>query len=112
MNPAETFFDDIAKAGKKVGDVLSDIVLGAQKVKAVYSVVSGPTAATSLAVFYDVVKAVASGTAAASAAETGNIPGAIQLSEQTISMVESLVKDSKIAGSTIESDFKALGIKL
>lgn len=112
MNPVGTFFEDIAKAGKKVGDVLQDIVVGAQKVKAVYTLVSGPTVATSLAVFYDVVKAVASGEAAAANAEAGNIPSAITLSEQTFSMVKTLVADSKTEASQIEADFKLLGIKL
>lgn len=111
-NPAASFFGDIAKAGKKIGDVLEDIVLGAAKVKQVYSVISGPTIAASLAVFYDVVKAVAAGTAAAGAAEVGNVPGAVALSEQTLGMVKSLIADSKVEVSQIKADFEMLGIKI
>ncbi len=111
-NPVGTFFEDIAKGGMKIGDFLSSIVTGAAKLKKVYTAVSGPTTATSLAVFYDVVKAVGAGTAAAGAAETGNIPGAIALSEQTLGMVKTLITDAKTEGSQIKADFALLGIKL
>jgi len=78
----------------------------------IYSALSGPVLAAVAAVFYDVVKAVAAGQAAAAAAGTGNVPLAITLSETTIGLVQKVVTDGKAGEKTIAADLSALGITL
>ena len=68
--------------------------------------------AAAAAVFYDVVKTVAAAESAASAASTGNVMGAITLSETTIGLVKQVVSDFKTGEATVIADFKTLGIKL
>jgi hypothetical protein len=67
------------------------------------------TKAAILATFYDVSTAVAAGTAAATAAESGNIPSAVTLSETTIGLVKSVVAAAKVDASVIAADLKILG---
>jgi hypothetical protein len=107
-----SLWTDLESAGTKVETFLSNIASGAKKLAAIYSALSGPTIAAVSAVFYDVVKAVASGESAAASASTGNIAGAITLSETTITLVKQVVTDFKSGEKTIVADFEALGIKL
>jgi hypothetical protein len=67
------------------------------------------TKAAMLATFYDVATAVASATAAAGAAEAGNIPAAFSLSETTLGLVRSVVAAAKVDASVIAADLKILG---
>lgn len=105
-------FTDIVSAGQKIENFLQNIVNGAKTLQAVYSKLSGPTLAAVAAVFYDVSKTVAAGTAAAGAAESGNIPSAFTLSETTLGLVKQVVADAKAGEKTIVADFEALNIKL
>lgn len=107
-----SFLSDIEAAGKKIGDVLTEIVTFGHNIKTVYSALSGPTLAASAAVFYDVVKTVSAAESAASAAATGNVSLSISLSETTIGLVKNVVTDFKSGEATIVADFKALNIKL
>ncbi len=107
-----SIFSDIAKVGVKIEDFLGFVSEGAKKLQAIYSALSGPTLAAGAAVFYDVVKAVASGESAASAAASGNVVQAVTLSETTLSLVKTVVADFKAGEKTVVSDFEALGIKL
>ena len=107
-----SFLTDIETAGQKIGTFLSDIVNGAKNLQSIYGALSGPVIAASMAVFYDTVKTIAAAEQAAAAASTGNIPGAITLSETTISMVQTVVKDAIAGEKTVVADFKALNITL
>lgn len=103
---------EIEAAGAKVETFLESVVSGASKLKKLYNGLSGPVLAASLAVFYDVVKAVSSAEAAATAAASGNVPGAITLSETTVGLIKQVITDFKSGEKTIVTDFEALGIKL
>lgn len=105
-------FEDLAKAGIKVGDFLVNIATGAKKLQQVYSALSGPTIAATSAVFFDVVKAATAATSAATDAQAGNFTGAIQLSETTVTLVKQVITDAKAGEATIKADFALLGIKL
>lgn len=112
MSAASTFFLDLVAAGKKVEDFLNSVVKGARALEAIWGALSGPVLAAAAAVFYDVVKTVAAAESAASAASTGNVAGAITLSETTLGLVKQIITDFKAGEGTILADFKALGIKL
>lgn len=107
-----SFFTDIVAAGKKVEDTLLEVVGFATKVKTIYNALSGPTLAAVAAVFYDVVKAVASGEVVAADAAAGDVTGAITISQTTFTLVKQVVTDAKAGEATIVADFKALGITL
>jgi hypothetical protein len=103
---------DIESTGTKIGNFLDNIVNGAKKLQTIYGALSGPVIAASMAVFYDTVKAVAAAQSAAVAAGTGNIPLAVTLSETTIGLVQTVVKDALAGEKTVVADFEALNIKL
>ena len=103
---------DIEVGGEKIATFLSNIVNGAKKIQSIYGALSGPVIAASMAVFYDVVKTIAAAEQAATAASVGNIPGAITLSETTIGLVQTVVKDALAGEKTVVADFEALNIKL
>lgn len=105
-----SFLTDIEAAGKKIGDFLTEVVTFGEKAKAVYNALSGPTIAASMAVFYDVTKAIGAGEGAAADAASGNIPGAITLSETTLGLVKTVVSDFKAGEKDIVADFQALNI--
>jgi hypothetical protein len=107
-----SFLSDIETAGKKIGDFLTGVVDGARNLQKIYGALSGPVIAASMAVFYDVVKTVSAAQSTAGAAESGNVPLAISLSQTTIGLVESVVADFKAGEKTIVADFEALNIKL
>ena len=112
MSVVSTFFAELAAAGKKVEDFLTSVASGAKTLASIWGALSGPVLAAAAAVFYDVVKTVAAAESAASAASTGNVTGAITLSETTLKLVKQVVSDFKTGEATIIADFKALGIKL
>lgn len=112
MSAISGFFADIEKGGQKIGTFLVSLATGVKNLQAIYSTLSGPTIAAVAAVFYDAVKAVASATAAASAAETGNFVVAVTLSETTVTLVKQVVIDAKAGEKIIVADLAALGIKL
>lgn len=103
--------NEIEAAGKKIGDVLTEIVTFGKKIRTVYSALSGPTLAAVSAVFYDVVKCVAAAQAAAAQAAAGDIPVTITLSETTLGLVKQVVTDAKAGEEAIVADFKALNLK-
>jgi hypothetical protein len=107
-----SFLSDLEAGGKKIEDFLKDIVNGASQLQLIWKGLSGPTLAAAAAVFYDVTKAVSAGESAAASAASGNIPGAITLSETTIGLVKQVVTDFKAGEKTIVTDFEALNIKL
>ncbi len=106
------FLDEVKKIGGDVVGFLKAIVNGAATLQTIWSKLSGPTLAAAAAVFYDTVKSLAAGESAAAAASTGNITGAITLSETTVSLVMKVIADCKSGAATIKADFEALGIKL
>lgn len=105
-----SIFSDIVAAGKKIEDVLTDIVTFGNKLKAVYQALSGPTLAAASAVFYDVMKTAISAEAVATDVQTGNIGGAFTLSATTLGLVKQVVADVKAGEGQIVTDLKALGI--
>jgi hypothetical protein len=107
-----SIWTEIESAGQKIEDFLSNVASGAKKLQAAYAALSGPTLAAAAAVFYDVVKTVAAGESAASEASTGNVSGAITLSQTTLALVKQTVTDAKAGEKTVVADFQALGIKL
>lgn len=107
-----SFLSALETAGTKIGDFLQTIVNGAKNLQRIYGSLSGPVIAASMAVFYDVVKAVAAGESAAAAASTGNISSTITLSETTIGLVRIVVQDAIAGEKTVVADFEALNIKL
>lgn len=104
--------EDIEKAGVKLADFFNHIVTGASTLQTIWKAVSGPTIAVAAAVFYDTVKTVVAAEAAAGEAGAGNFTGAIQLSENTVALVKTLVSDFKSGVATVKADFEALHIKL
>jgi hypothetical protein len=107
-----SFLSSIESAGSKIGTFLDNIVNGAKSIQKIYGALSGPTIAASMAVFYDTVKAIAAAESAAAAAETGNVTLTITLSETTLGLVKTVVKDFIAGEKTIVADFEALNIKL
>jgi hypothetical protein len=107
-----SFLSTLESAGTKIGTFLNDIVNGAKTIQKIYGALSGPVIAASMAVFYDVVKTVAAAEKAAAAASTGNVTSAITLSETTVSLVQTVVKDFIAGEKTVVADFEALNIKL
>jgi hypothetical protein len=107
-----SFLSTVETAGTKISTFLNDIVNGAKSIQNIYGSLSGPVIAASMAVFYDVVKTIAAAEQVATTASTGNIPGAITLSETTISLVSTVVKDFLAGEKTVVADFEALNIKL
>lgn len=108
-----SILSDIEAAGTKIENFLKDVVSGGKKLQSIYSALTSPAViAASMAVFYDTVKTVASATAAAEAASTGNFAGAVTLSETTIGLVQTVVKDFQAGEKTVVADFDALDIKL
>jgi len=103
--------NEIESAGKKIGDVLTDVVNFGRKIRIVYGALSAPTLAAASAVFYDTVKAISAAQAAAAAAEGGAIPATITLSETTLGLVRQVVTDAKAGETEIVADFKALNLK-
>lgn len=106
------FLSDIEKAGGKIEDFLKDVATGEGNLQTIYAGLSGPVLAAVAAVYYDVVKDIASGTAVVGAVEAGSIPTAITLSATTLSLVEKTVADVKSGIKTVVDDFEALNIKL
>jgi hypothetical protein len=107
-----SFLSTLETAGTKIGTFLNDIVNGAKSIQKVYGALSGPVIAASMAVFYDVVKTVAAAQKAAAAASTGDVSLTITLSETTIDLVNTVVKDAIAGEKTVLADFEALNIKL
>jgi hypothetical protein len=107
-----SLWTDITAAGGKIETFLTDLASGVKRLQSIYSALSGPTLAAVAAVFYDVVKSVASAELAATAAETGNIPGAVTLSETTLTLVKQVVTDAKAGEKVVLADFEALGITI
>lgn len=107
-----SFLSTLETAGTKIGTFLNDIVNGVKSIQKIYGALSGPVIAASMAVFYDVVKTVAAAVKAAGAAETGNVPLTITLSETTIGLVQTVVKDFIAGEKTVVADFEALNIKI
>jgi hypothetical protein len=107
-----SLWTDIESTGEKIGTFLINLASGAKKLQTIYNAISGPTLAAIAAVFYDVSKAVAAGTAAAGSAETGNIATTITLSDTTLALVVQAVTDAKNGVTTVVKDFEALNIKL
>lgn len=107
-----SFLTDIEAAGTKIATFLQNIVNGGKKLQQIYGALSGPVIAASMAVFYDVVKTIAAAESAAQAAEAGNVPTAITLSETTVGLVKQVVQDAIAGEKTVVADFEALNIKL
>jgi hypothetical protein len=107
-----SFLSTLESAGTKIGNFLNDIVNGAKSIQKIYGALSGPVIAASMAVFYDVVKTIAAAEKAAAATTTGDIPLTITLSETTIDLVKTVVKDAISGEKTVVADFEALNIKL
>jgi hypothetical protein len=107
-----SFLSTIETAGTKIGTFLNDIVNGAKSIQKIYGALSGPVIAASMAVFYDVVKAEAAAQKAATAASTGDVPVAITLSQTTVGLVQTVVKDFIAGEKTVVADFEALNITL
>ena len=107
-----SFLSTLESAGTKIGTFLNDIVNGAKTIQKIYGALSGPVIAASMAVFYDTVKTIAGAEQVATAAETGNVAGVITLSETTIGLVQTVVKDFLAGEKTVVADFEALNIKL
>ena len=107
-----SLWTDITGAGEKIESFLTELQSGAKKLQAIYSSLSGVTLPAIAAVFYDVVKTVASAESAAASAETGNVAGAITLSETTLTLVKQTITDAKAGEKAVVADFEALGIKL
>ena len=105
-------FSDIEAAGKKIGEVLTEIVTFGSKVRSAYAALSGPTLAATSAVFYDVVKCISAAEAAAANAEAGNFAATITLSETTIGLVRQIIADAKAGEASIVADVKALNLKI
>jgi hypothetical protein len=107
-----SFLSTLESAGTKIGTFLTNIVNGAKALQKIYGALSGPVIAASMAVFYDVVKTIAAAEKAASAASSGDIALTITLSETTIGLVQTVVKDFIAGEKTVVADFEALNIKL
>lgn len=91
---------------------LLKIVTGGKALATVWSTMGPGIVGAAQAVFYDVTKSVAAGLGAAGAAEAGNVPLTITLSETTITLVKQLVVDFKAGEADVVAAFKALNINI
>jgi ABC-type transport system involved in cytochrome bd biosynthesis fused ATPase/permease subunit len=115
MSILSTIKSDLATVeadGVKVGDFITRIVSDAATLDNAFLQLSPSFKAVLAGVMKDAVAIVSSGSAVATAAETGNVTGAATLSVGTISLVQQLIADAKAGSKTLIADFKALNIKL
>lgn len=103
---------EVESIGAKIEGFLKTVVSGAATLQRIWGNLSGPTLAACAAVFYDVVKTATAAESAGTDAASGNVLGAISLSETTVGLVKQLVADAKAGEKQIVADFEALGIKL
>ena len=99
--------------GEGIGKATSFIVNVFSKTKEVvdlFTSLSPAIKAAILATFYDVMKTITAASAAAGAAESGNIQSTFTLSETTLGLIKDVVADIKKDGSVIAADLKALGV--
>jgi len=107
-----SLLSEVESIGAKIEGFLKAIVTGAATLQKIWGNLSGPTLAAASAVFYDVVKTATAAESAAADASSGNILGAITLSETTVGLIKQLVADAKAGEKQIVADFDALGVKL
>ena len=107
-----SIFTSIGEGISKATSFLVNVFTKTKEVVDLFASLAPATKAAMLATFYDIATAVASGTAAAGAAETGNIPTAFTLSETTLGLIKAVVADAKKDASVIATDLKALGVIL
>ena len=105
-----SIFTSIGEGISKATSFLVNVFTKTKEVVDLFASLAPATKAAMLATFYDIATAVASGTAAAGAAETGNIPTAFTLSETTLGLIKAVVADAKKDASVIAADLKALGV--
>jgi hypothetical protein len=110
MSEFTSIFTSIGAGISKATSFLVNVFSKVDEVDKTLVALAPATKAAILATFYDVAKTVTSATAAAGAAELGNIPSAFTLSETTLGLIETVVADAKTDGSVIAADFKALAI--
>jgi hypothetical protein len=103
-----SIFQDIEKAGMKVGQFFATAIKLGSAIKQMWGQCGAQTLTVASQVFYDVVKTASLATGAATDASANQWSGAVQLSEQTISSVSQLVADAKAGEQQIVADFKAL----
>ena len=106
-----SFISDVESLGVKIEDFLKVVVNGANTLQKTWGTLSGPTLAAVAAIFHDVITTVSTAESVAADASTGNVLGAITLSETTIGLVKQLVADAKAGEKQIVADFDALGLK-
>ena len=102
------FFQDIEKAGMKVGDFIAHALKLGKAVQQMWASCGAQTIVVASQVFYDVVKTATLAEQAAAAGTAGSWVGAVQLSEQTISSVSQLVADFKAGEKQVVTDFQTL----
>jgi len=105
-----SIFTSIGAGISKSISFLVNVFTKTKEVEDLFVSLAPATKAAMLATFYDVTKTVTSALAAAGAAETGNIPTTITLSETTLGLLKSVVADAKTDASVIAVDLKALGV--
>ena len=105
-------FTSIGAGISKSISFLVNVFTKMDEVNKTFVALAPATKAAMLATFYDVTTATTSALAAAGAAESGNIPTAITLSETTMGLIKSVVVDAKNDASVIATDLKALGVIL
>lgn len=107
-----SLISEVESIGAKIEGFLKAVVSGAATLQKIWGNLSGPTLAACAAVFYDVMKTATAAESVATDAASGNVLGAITLSETTVGLVRQLVTDAKAGEKQIVADFDALGIKL
>jgi PPE-repeat protein len=105
-----SIFTSIGAGISKSISFLVNVFTKTKEVEDMFVALAPATKAAILATFYDVSKTVAAASAAAGAAEVGNVPLAITLSETTLSLIKAVVADAKKDASVIANDLKALGV--
>ena len=105
-----SIFSTITAGLTKAENFLVNVFTKTSEVEQTLASLAPGTKAAVLATFYDTVKTVQAGIAAATDAADGNITGAITLSAQTLALVKTVVEDAKTDGSAFAADLKALGL--
>ena len=105
-----SIFTSIGEGISKATSFLVNVFTKTKEVVDLFTSLAPATKAAILATFYDVMKTVTAATAAAGAAESGNIPSAFTLSETTLGLIKAIVADAKADASVIATDLKALGV--
>jgi hypothetical protein len=105
-----SIFTSIISGISKAENFLLNVFTKTNAVIATVTKLQPSVLAAMMATFYDVMKTAQAGAGAATAASSGNVLGAITLSNTTLALLQQVLADGATDTSLIAADLKALGI--